>query len=152
MEENKLGPLIKELSERIKIQADADLKSHHLTFAQSRVIVFLMSKEGFRSTQKEIEDELKVSHPTVVGIISRMERGGFVTTWQDKVDKRNKIVSLTEYARGIDTDMKAMMVRHEAQLIKGLSEYEVLELMRMLKIVTGNARGSRHFVKKRIEL
>lgn len=75
-----IGYQFKIINDRIKARADADLKTHDLTLTQTRVLGFL-AESGGQATQKEIEADLQVSHPTVVGIISRMEQKGFLCTW-----------------------------------------------------------------------
>ena len=71
MPQKDVGYFIKNINDRLKVRADADLKSYNLTLAQSRVLAFL-NNQGGSATQKEIEVFLEVSHPTVVGIVSRM--------------------------------------------------------------------------------
>ena len=78
-----IGYQFKIINDRIKARADADLKTHDLTLTQTRVLGFL-AESGGQATQKEIEADLQVSHPTVVGIISRMEQKGFLCTWTDR--------------------------------------------------------------------
>ena len=71
MLQKDIGYLIKNINDKLKVKADADLKHSKLTLAQSRVLAFLDSQGG-QATQKEIEVYLEVSHPTVVGIISEI--------------------------------------------------------------------------------
>ena len=86
--EDAVGPLFKVINERMQASADADLKEQGLTFAQSQVIVYLIEHAG-RALQKEIETSLKVSHPTVSGLVSRLEKNGFVRTWVAEDDRRS---------------------------------------------------------------
>ena len=65
------GVYFKLINDKLRTKADADLRAHGLTMTQSRVLRFL-SDSGGEATQKEIEDFLSVSHPTVVGIVSRL--------------------------------------------------------------------------------
>lgn len=100
-----IGYLIKNIEDKLKIKVDAELKHYNLTMVQGRVLAFLNSKGG-QATQKEIEVFLDVSHPTVVGIVSRLEQNGYVTSWIDRNDKRNKIVQRTKQAEALGTDME----------------------------------------------
>lgn len=133
MPKKDVGYLIKNINDKLKVKADADLKHYQLTFTQSRVFAFLHSKGG-QATQKEIELFLEVSHPTVVGIVSRMEQNGYVTCWQD-TDKRNKQVSLTQKAREIGIDMEQHMLETEKQLLAPLTEQEAAHLKKMLELI-----------------
>ena len=73
-----IGYQFKIIDEKIKVRADEDLKRHDLTLMQTRVLGFL-AEVGGQATQKEIEDDLEVSHPTVVGLVFRMEQKGFLS-------------------------------------------------------------------------
>ena len=65
--EQDVGYKLKLITDKLKVRADADLKRHKLTLSQSRVMAFL-NKKGGEATPQEIEDNMQVSHPTVVGI------------------------------------------------------------------------------------
>ena len=135
--EKDIGYLIKNINDKLKVKADTDLKKYDITLAQSKVLSFLNSKGG-RSTQKEIEVYLEVSHPTVVGIVSRMEQKGYVTTWFDKKDKRNKMVQLTDEAKAMGKDIQKNLCENEANMMASLSEKEVAEFRRMLEVIYKN--------------
>lgn len=68
-----IGYLLKQITDKLKMSADAFFKEKNLTFAQVRVLEYVMGKGG-NTTQKFIEEYLDVSHPTVAGIVSRMEK------------------------------------------------------------------------------
>ena len=116
---NDVGYLIKRINDKLKVRADAELKKYHLTMSQSRVLVYLRSRGG-QATQKEIETFLDVAHPTVVGLVSRMEQNGYVTCWPCE-DGRNKYVKLTPQAEAIDKDMQENMHTSEEMLLAPLS-------------------------------
>lgn len=132
-----VGCLIKNINYRLKTKADADLKHSKLTLAQSQVLAFLASQGG-QATQKEIEVFLEVSHPTVVGIISRMEQNGHLRCWIDKNDKRNKIVVMTEQAKALGDEMKQRVAANERRLLASLSEEEIAQLKQMLLTIYNN--------------
>lgn len=132
-----VGPLFKVIHERMQTAADADLKAQGLTFAQGQVIVFL-AEHGSRALQKEIEASLGVSHPTVTGLVSRLEKSGFVRTWTDAEDRRNKVVELTDKARETGDELHRTMRERDRALLAGLDEHERAELIRMLRQVYAN--------------
>lgn len=119
MLKNDVGYLIKSINDKLKVKADAELKQYNLTMAQCRVLTYL-SSQGGQATQKEIEVFLNVSHPTVVGIVSRMEQNGYVTCWPCE-DGRNKYVRLTPQAEAIDKDMQRNQLENEEMLLAPLS-------------------------------
>ena len=89
MSQEKIGYLVKRLSNRMSVVVDASLKKHDLTFSQIRVLDFIY-EHGGEVNQKEIEEFLNVSHPTVVGLVGRLEHNGFIFSRVDEEDRRSK--------------------------------------------------------------
>ncbi|MGN1073860.1 MAG: MarR family winged helix-turn-helix transcriptional regulator [Eubacteriales bacterium] len=137
MKEKDVGYLIKNINDKLKAHADADLKTFRLTLAQSRVLAFL-NGQGGEATQKEIELFLEVSHPTVVGIVSRMEQNGYLACTVDARDRRNKVVHLTAKARALGEDMERNVAENEKKMLESLSDGEIAELKRMLTVIYQN--------------
>ena len=134
MEQYPIGCLLKMITDKIKIQADANLAQHDLTLTQSRVLGYL-ARNGGQATQKEIEGFLQVSHPTVAGIISRMEQNGFLRCWPDPADKRSKIVCQTERAAAIAQDMHATIQATEQQMLRSLTPEQIAALESALRTI-----------------
>ncbi len=130
---NDVGYLIKRINDKLAVRADAELKQYHLTMSQGRVFLYLSSRGG-QATQKEIETFLGVAHPTVVGLVSRMEQSGYVTCWPCE-DGRNKYVKLTPQAEAIDRDMQENMHANEEMLLAPLSPEERERLRDLLLTV-----------------
>lgn len=135
MNRHHIGYLIKSINDKLKTKADDDLKRHNLTLSQSRIVGFLTINGG-KATQKEIEDFLNVSHPTVVGLVSRMEQNGMVRSSDS--DGRSKSVCLTEQATKIAKDMDETINERERKLLFGLSEEEVSSLEKTLTAMLNN--------------
>lgn len=137
MHSRDVGYLIKTINDKLKVRADRDLKSCGLTLAQSRVLTFLHSRGG-QATQKEIEEFMEVSHPTVVGIVSRMEQSGYVTTWFDPKNKRNKMVQLTPQANLVGETLDSTIRAQETHLLRGLAPEQVAQLEQLLLVIYQN--------------
>ena len=139
MQKRDVGYLIKNISDKLKVKADAELKQYNLTLTQSRVFAYL-GRRGGQATQKEIEVFLEVSHPTVVGIVSRMEQNGYVTSWPSE-DGRNKNVKLTSQAEAIGTEMEQRIFAKEQALLAPLSLEDQERLREMLLAISKNLDG-----------
>ena len=134
MEQYPIGCLLKMITDKIKIQADANLAQHDLTLTQSRVLGYL-ARNGGTATQKEIEGFLQVSPPTVAGVIGRMEQKGFVSCRPDPADKRSKIVCQTERAAAIAQDMHATIQATEQQMLRSLTLEQITALESTLRTI-----------------
>lgn len=130
MMKSDVGYLIKSINDKLTVKVDAELKQFNLTMSQCRVFLYLSSRGG-QGTQKEIETFFGVSHPTVVGLVSRMEQNGYVMCWPCE-DGRNKNVKLTPKAEDIDKDMKKNMQANEQKLLEPLSPEESEKLRDLL--------------------
>ena len=134
---HQLGPLLKQINDRMKASADEGMAEKNLTLAQARVLGFLRFSGG-HATQKDIENFLAVSHPTVVGIVNRLEKKEFVSCHVDQSDRRNKVVALTKKALELGEQIRADITRAEEQLINGFSPEEIKELTRLLSMLLRN--------------
>lgn len=132
-----VGFLMKQISDRIKVSVDAALKSQNITLSQYRVLKYI-SDSKTSVTQKSIESYLNVSHPTVVGIVSRMEKNGYLRSYTDDDDRRNKIVEMTEQAARISQEIQREVTAQEAKLLQGLTMEQVESLYHMLQIMYKN--------------
>lgn len=132
--EDHIGYLVKQIADKVQMLGNNVLKQYGLTFTQSRVLACL-NKYGGRATQKDVETFLQVSHPTVVGVISRMERDGFVRCWQDADDRRMKNIEVTDKGRKVGEILQESVGEDERILSDGLSPQQLQELQSLLKIV-----------------
>ena len=68
-----------------------------LTSAQWKIIAILSIKEGV--TQKTIADMAFVEAPTLVPVIDKMEKEGYLTRQSDPKDRRNNLIFMTEKSK-----------------------------------------------------
>ena len=139
MDNNEIGYLIKSINDKIKIKADKQLISHDLTLAQSRVLWFVDDRGG-TTTQKDIGEFLDVTNPTVAGIVSRMQKNGYLDCYPDKNDKRIKVVRLTDKARSVGKEMEQIINAQEAHMTAGLSDGDTAELKMILQKINNNLK------------
>jgi MarR family transcriptional regulator for hemolysin len=78
----------------------ADIKMHErfgLTGAQWKIIAVLSIKEGI--TQKTIADMIFVEAPTLVPVIDKMEKEGYLTRQSDPKDRRSNLIFMTKKSK-----------------------------------------------------
>ena len=126
-----IGYLLKHINNRIKERMDAEMKDCNLTFQQAHVL-WTLEKNGGTMTQKEIEERLSVSHPTIVGIITRMENNGFVKTYLSQADRRIKIVELTAQAHLFREKVDRLGKQLREDLERDISEEDRNKLLLLL--------------------
>ncbi len=129
--------LMKQISDRLRASVDMNAKKYGITFTQLRVLNFIESRGG-ETTQKEIEDHLGVSHPTVVGLVIRLEKSGFLYCYMDESNRRNKNCCVTRRGKDTVEAMTQERLNMEKRLVQGISETEQRELKRLLRTLLRN--------------
>ena len=129
---NEIGYLIHKIDTKIKANMNQELSRHDLTFSHSQVI-HLLRLNGGQLSQKALQDLMKVSHPTVVGLVQRLESNGYVKTEIDENDKRYKIVTLCDIADEFKKDMMRSKERFDKKMFQDLPQEKLDELYQILQ-------------------
>ena len=138
--QSDIGYLLKVIQENAERLANQIYRPADLTSAQVRLMKYVRSREGRMATQKEIEQYFQVSHPTVVGIVQRLEHKCFVRTEMDERDKMKKLIFLTEYEEKMYQQMKSSHVEMEHILTAGMTEEQIRRLSELLSLVLCNLK------------
>ena len=142
MEKQSIGSMIKILSETISQKVNKNGKEFNLTMQQMKILHFLKKREGkTESSQKDIQDYMKISHPTTVSILRLMQAKGFIKIATSDRDKRMKIVTLTGQEEGAVKKVLVGREQMEKQLVNGLTEREQDDLRRYLRRMYENITG-----------
>ena len=108
-----------------------------LTSAQGRIMGRLMhSKEHLRA--RDIEREFCLSHPTVSGILSRLEKKGFIELRTDRADKRCKRIYVLDKASEFSSLMSETIEKNESRLVDGFTPEEAAQFAAYLERAIGN--------------
>jgi DNA-binding MarR family transcriptional regulator len=114
-----------------------ELAKHDLYRAQWSVLHYL-SNYG-TATLVELADYQSVEKPTVTRTISRLEELGYVEHVPGK-DKREKRMQLTDIGRKVYGDVRVTIDEYEQEILKGISEEEQLEVIRIMGDIRNNIR------------
>lgn len=136
-----IGKLVKMLSDAIGQRFNKDFKELNLTMQQTRVISFLKERQSEgQTTQKDIQDYLKVAHPTAVSILKGLEQKGLIVTHSSKSDRRMKVVCLTGQEEELMEKIIDGRRKVEAALLEGFSDEEAKLLRSYLKRLYENIK------------
>jgi len=124
-----------ELSQRM----NCELAEHGITYRQWEVLAWL----SFRGTisQAELAQHMLVEAPTLVGVLDRMERDGWIERVPDESDRRKKLIRPTPQVEPVWAKMVdcAMRVRREATA--GISEEKLQTVREVLQTMRRNLSG-----------
>ncbi len=131
---NKLIPMFKLITEKVEKKINHELQCHNVTFAQSRVLIYLYEyKKEEDYSLKELEKHFRVSQQTMAGIICRLEQKQLLVSYSDKEDKRVKRIYLTEEGLHLVQEISCKMQENERKLEQVLDENEKEQMLHILQ-------------------
>ncbi|MGM9590758.1 MAG: MarR family winged helix-turn-helix transcriptional regulator [Faecousia sp.] len=117
------------------------LESMDLTSAQGHVMGFLSSRER-PPCPRDVEEAFQLSHPTVSGILSRLEQKGFIQLLPDSNDRRCKRIHIQPKGLACNQTMHQTMQHNEERLVQGFTLEEKEQFARLLQRAISNMGGS----------
>ena len=101
----------------------AALAQMDLTAAQGQIIGFLSFRKD-PPCSRDIEEAFQLSHPTVSGLLSRMEKKGFIEFRPDPEDRRCKRIYLLPKGQACHEAFHRTIEECEEKVQTGFSEEE----------------------------
>lgn len=111
-----------------------------LTSAQGHILGYLVHC-GQAPCPKDVEEEFQLSHPTVSGLLSRMEKKGFIALNPDPDDRRCKRIVLTQKGWELDEIIRNAIRETEERIIQGFTEGEAAQFADFLARAAQNMGG-----------
>ena len=135
-----LGPRLRYLNNRITQYMDQQFLALDLTSTQSFILHPLSLHENEAMYPKDIEKRFHLTHPTVSGVLQRLEAKNFIVIEPDRADRRCKRIRLTDRARRCDEAVGQAFETLERLMCSGMSEEEQQTLLRLLDLASANLR------------
>jgi MarR family transcriptional regulator, transcriptional regulator for hemolysin len=136
----RFGQLVISVARLWRRAADKALDDCGLSHATAMPLVML-SRLGDNLRQGVLADHLGFEGPSLVRIVDLLVEEGLVTRAQDAIDRRAKILSLTDAGRKRVTEIERLLSVLRADLLKDVGESElkgaVLLLSRLETKLTG---------------
>ena len=122
-----VGLLVKFINGRVNTKINKNLVEFNLTGVQHEILCFIDRNEHERDVfQKDIEKCLKLTNPTVTGIVKRLEEKEMIARVPSEQDARYKCLHVTEKGKEvICKSFKFGANNIEKQLSKGMTDEEV---------------------------
>lgn len=112
-----------------------------LTPVQSRVMGYLAHRAE-PPCAKDVETEFGLTHPTVSGILSRLEKKDFVEFRPDPMDRRCKRIYVLEKGWDHIEQIHRVIRENEERIVAGFSEEEKQQFAAFLERAIRNMGGS----------
>jgi len=134
--EKSIGYFISLTGQAMERAMSEELATLGITYRQWQVLAWIAHDGAL--AQAEMADRLKIEAPTLVGILDRMERDGWITREPDCHDRRRKIIRATD--RVVPTWDRMVACAHavRARMVEGVSHDDVAHLRQTLERMLGN--------------
>jgi MarR family transcriptional regulator for hemolysin len=113
-----------------------ELAPHGITMQQAGVLGWLALEGDLSPSQ--LAERLQVEPPTLVGILDRMERDGWVERLPAPDDRRKKLVRPTPRVQPVWAQIATCARRVRARATRGLSPQELEQVKSALALVQKN--------------
>lgn len=133
----RAGLQMKVVNDKIRKFGDRAFAQYDLTGPQVGYLNFIKD-EGGSVTQKSLERHFSVSHPTIVGVVSRLQKKGFITVKIDESDRRNRILTLTDQAIEVDKSLYHNWKKMTKDMFENFTAEDLNNLNRMLDTLEKN--------------
>ncbi len=134
--ENSVAYWVFKAAHALACALNEELQAHGITSRQWEVLAWL-SHEGEMS-QTDLAERMFIEAPTLVGVLDRMERDGWIVRVTDETDRRRKLIRTTERCEEQWARMVACGLGIRARALNGLSEDDTQQIRATLKIVCEN--------------
>lgn len=114
-----------------RIKENTDLRP-----GEPKILEFLLEHEPCE--QKQIATGCSLDSASVTGILGRMEKRGLVKRENMNGNRRSLYVSMTDEGRRLSKVVEDTFLAVDSAAIKGMSDDEVSEFMRLLGIINNN--------------
>ena len=117
-----------------------ELEKMELTAAQGHIMGFLThAREPL--CHRDIENEFHLSHPTVSGLLSRLEQKDFIELRTDENDRRVKRIYVLPKGKECHNRMHRVISENEARFVEGFTEEEQEQFAAFLNRAIQNMGG-----------
>ena len=117
------GRVFRSLDCALRRRMDQALSGMDLTFSQGHIMGYLAHCDT-PPCAKDIEDRFHLSHPTVSGLLSRLEKKDFIELRPDETDRRCKRIYVLPKGDELNETMGRVILDNEAQVVAGFSPEE----------------------------
>ncbi len=132
--EERFGALLHEVARRWRGALDTRLKPLGLSQAKWRTLFYLQMHDA-PLNQKTLANLLGVEGPTLVGLLDRLGREGWLTRREDQADRRCKDVVLLPKARETARHIQGIAFDLENELLQGISREDLAACMRVMQLL-----------------
>ena len=128
---------IKEYRKMAQKRINAVVKD--ITIDQAMLLFQLSKKPCF--TKSEMADFIYKDHASITRIIRLMENAGYITTAQDKEDKRKSHLVITKFGHEVLQKIAPVIEENRSIGLKGLTQEQIEQTQDVLDLIANNSQN-----------
>lgn len=136
--EESIGYWVVMTAHALQRALNEELARHGITFRQWQVLAWL-ALEG-ELAQAELAERMGIEAPTLVGILERMQRDGWIVRQTCPTDRRKKLVRPTPQVGPVWSKMVDCAHRVRGRATEGIPATQIEQLKALLGIIQDNLR------------
>lgn len=121
--------------------ANEELAPHGITYRQVQVLGTLACQGEI--SQTDLAERILVEPSTVVRILDRMERDGWIERVPSPTDRRVKLLRMTKNVEPVWETIQQAGQRIRERITRSLDDRQVAELLQTMELICGNLGGDR---------
>lgn len=147
MREDHYGPKLRILFFMMDQRVSAALEGMELTCSQGHVMGYVMNQKT-APCPRDVEEAFGLSHPTVSGLLARLEKKGFLELIPDEKDRRCKRIRVLPKGRECMDRLHAGICETEEKLVEGFTAQEQEIFFQFLDRAIRNLEGTPKSLKQ----
>lgn len=148
--EECVGSWVSATSHALRRALDSELSKEGITYRQWAVLAWLSHSDGV--SQVELAEQLCIEAPTLAGILSRMERDGWLERTGCTIDRRKKRIRPTAKAAEVWDRMLACCYNIKEKVTQGLSDDELSLFKSVCERIQTNLHATSNVTKAEISI
>lgn len=135
------GPMIRILHCRTSQSVTNALEAMELTSAQGHIMGYL-AHHATPPCHRDIEEAFHLSHPTVSGLLARMEKKGFIELRTDENDRRCKRIYVLQKGKECHEVIQKTIQCTEKRIVRDFTPEEQAQFASLLERAVFNMGGN----------
>lgn len=120
-----------------KIFTERKMHDYDLGLPEQIILMFLFSKT--KINQDTIAKHFMIDKGAIAKTLNKLENKGFIERLENKKNKREKLISITEKGKGLMGYMSQVLEEWNATLYQDLSEEDIQNMQRIAEKMASNA-------------
>lgn len=126
---------IRRIVRSINLESKKIQKDYGVSIPQILCLEYLKSSPNYQATQKSIRAHLNLNSSTVTGIISRLEKKGFLARLPKTGDRRTTVIALTSLGDQLLKNTPDLLQQRLAVKLKKIADSDLEKIEQTLEIL-----------------